>query len=131
MKQEIIVYLRLLSDNNSPEEISSRIKISSAKSWKQGEKNQTTKMLYQENGWEIKSNLGDEIDVVKKIVDVLSLIEPYKKEINLLKENWDVEIACVIYYSEPSPPLNFDASLLRQIGEVGASLDIDIYNIEG
>lgn len=130
MKQEIIVYLRLLSDNSSPEEVLNVVKVPSVKSWKKGEKNQSTKMLYKENGWEIKSNLDDEINVVEKIADVLSLIEPYRKEINILKESWSIGVACVIYYDESLPPLNFDSSLLKQIGEVGASLDIDVYNIE-
>jgi len=50
--------------------------------------------------------------------------------IRALSENETVELSCVVYASTP-PSLNFDKSVIQQVYQLGASLDIDLYITDG
>jgi hypothetical protein len=130
MSQEIIVYLRLLSEEVSPKEVAQLIVVPTAKSWQKGEINPITKLAFKEYGWEIKSDLSNEEGLAEKLSDILKRIEPFKEKFGQIKQNWDIGFSCVIYYKDSFPSLFLDKMLLSQISEIGASLDIDVYNLD-
>jgi hypothetical protein len=64
------------------------------------------------------------------IKELLGRLLVHADRIRVLSENETVELSCVVYASTP-PSLNFEKSVIQQVCQLGASLDIDLYITDG
>jgi hypothetical protein len=109
-----------------PEAISSAIGVSPDRTWKVGDKRPHTIIEEKCNGWILGSGLDRSVSLEKQIETLLGKIENCNDAIRTLSRSDTVELSCVIY-ADATPALNFDASIIDKIAQLGASLDIDLY----
>lgn len=128
MTEEIIVRLKILSVTHTPDQITSITGLRCGRSWLLGDKRGTTTIVEKCNGWILNSSLAKDASLVEHIEDVLAQAAPAAAEIRSLSEHSEVELSCVIYSFSP-PALNFERAIIERICSLGASLDIDLYQL--
>lgn len=126
MTDEVIVRLKIVSDLRTPEEITEALGVECSKSWRKGDKRANTVIVEKHNGWLLDSALPRSAPLESHIDSLLKRLSPHVEKIKKLSRNDDVELSCVVYASSP-PPLNFPKPMIHQLGEMGASLDVDLY----
>ncbi|MBP7142708.1 MAG: DUF4279 domain-containing protein [Opitutaceae bacterium] len=129
MTEEIIVRLKILSVTHTPDQITSLSGLRCDRSWLVGDKRGNTKIVEKCNGWILNSSLTKDASLVDHIENVLELAAPVAGKIRALSEHAEVELSCVIYSFSP-PALNFESTIIERISSLGASLDIDLYQLE-
>lgn len=120
------VRLKILSDILLPEEIDKRVGIKCDESWVINGFRPRTKMKAKENGWLLSSELELSEDLELHIANLLQRLAPAIDKIKSLSEQNTVELSFAIY-SEERPALHFDKETIAMLGQLGASLDIDLY----
>jgi len=96
------------------------------KCWHCGDKRARSIIVEKDNGWVLHSGLPKTASLDAHIEALLSKLDPFKESIRFISLADTVELSIVIY--APSPPaLNFDSSIINQLTELGASMDIDLY----
>jgi hypothetical protein len=123
---KVYVRLKIISDALTPEQISNRLGMSPSKSWHAGDRRGPTIIKEKCNGWVLESDLPPGAPLEAHVESLLARLAPLSDRIESLAEGNIVEFSCVAYAKE-APALNFQKSLLRQIVNLGASLDIDLY----
>lgn len=130
MSSKIHVYLRLLSSDASLEDLSDLYQIPNSCIWRKGETRPGTILRHKENGWELKSDLDAAATVAEHVSRIMSLIDPYRSKISELQSNWETQISCALYYyGDCVPESHFEPRLVNQMSDLGASLDVDVYDL--
>jgi Domain of unknown function (DUF4279) len=125
----IRVAFRISGFSCSPDELTAHLGIEPSKAWSRGDKVGATALVRPENGWEIIASAPEGADLAGHIADVLSKLYPIKSRMSC-KWGGRRMVSCVIYsYDGDRPPIFLDLRLLEEIVELGASIDIDIYNL--
>lgn len=130
MTDEIIVRLKVTSTSRTPEQISDATGILCDHSWRIGEKRGKTIIIEKTNGWILNSKMPKNASLEAHIKELLGRLLVHADRIRVLSENETVELSCVVYASTP-PSLNFEKSVIQQVCQLGASLDIDLYITDG
>jgi hypothetical protein len=128
MNEEIIVRLKVLSVTHTPDQITSITGLRCDRSWLVGDKRGKTTIVEKCNGWILNSSLTKDAPLVNHIENVLGQAAPAAEKIRGLSEHAEVELSCVIYAFSP-PALNFESAIIERICSLGASLDIDLYQL--
>jgi acetylglutamate kinase len=128
---EVHVNLNIFSDTLTPEKISELTGIDADKFWLAGDRRKDTQIIEKENGWAIKSFLNKDDDLEAHIQDMRRRLSGKEGIIKSISElaGCDIQLSGVIYGSD-TPALCFDKDVIGWLGSIGASLDIDIYNID-
>ena len=126
MTDRTIIRIHIISVGRTPEEITDFVGLSCDKSWRIGDKRGKTIIEQKNNGWILESGLAESAPLDMHIEALLQRITPYADRIRSLSSQDTVELSCVVYAAAP-PALNFSSCVIGQIGELGASLDIDLY----
>ncbi|MCE2827965.1 MAG: DUF4279 domain-containing protein [Verrucomicrobium sp.] len=130
MISEIFVRLKISSVIRTPEQISDVTGFQCDHSWRIGEKRGKTIIVEKTNGWVLNSKMPQNASLEAHIQELLGRLLVNADRIRALSENETVELSCVVYASTP-PSLNFDKSVIQQVYQLGASLDIDLYITDG
>jgi len=126
MADRSLVRLKIVSRKHSPEEIAARIGIQPDKAWRIGDPVERTTMRRKDHVWMRHSRLPESASIEEHIDELLDCISPFAAQIKQISEEEDVQLSCVMYCAE-IPALNFSKSVLAKLGNLGASLDIDLY----
>lgn len=126
MADETIVRLKITSSSRTPEQISGAAGIACDRSWRIGDKRGKTIILETTNGWVLNSSLPKSASLEAHIEELMERLTAHADKIRTLSEHESVEFSCVVYAASP-PALNFNKSVVRQLGQLGVSLDIDLY----
>ena len=129
MPDETIVRLKITSSSRTPEQITDIIGIPCDKSWRVGDRRANTVIEEKNNGWVLDSGLSKLTALDAHVEALLKRLSPQVDDIRRLSTQATVEFSCVIYAKSP-PALNFPNSVICQIGQLGASLDIDLYVLD-
>jgi hypothetical protein len=129
MTQTTIVRVKIVSKKHTPEMITEAVGIRCDWCWRCGDTRKHTIITEKDNGWVLHSGLPKTASLDEHMEALLSTVKPAKAKIRHLSLDDIVEVSCVIY-SATRPALNFGSSVIRQLAEMGASLDIDLYNID-
>ena len=127
---EATARLKIISSKRTPEMITDVVGLNSDRSWRVGDKRPHTIIEEKNYGWVIDSGLLKTNSMEQHVRALLERVAPYKNAIKQLSRDDSVEFSCVLYTHE-TPALNFNASTIDQIGQLGASLDIDLYLRDG
>lgn len=125
-ESKVHVRLKIISDALTPEQVSEIVGLKPTKSWRIGDRRGPTTIKEKNNGWLLESDLPRDAPLETHVTSLLTRLAPFAERIESLAEENAVEFSCVAYAKE-APTLNFDKSVLRQIVNLGASLDIDLY----
>lgn len=126
MITENYVRLKIISKTLLPEEIDEIIGIKCDKSWKLNGYLTGTKIKKKDNGWILSSTLDVSEDLELHVSNVLVRLVSVVEKIKALSEQNTVEFSLAIY-SKERPILSFDKETIAILGQLGASLDIDLY----
>ena len=93
--------------------------------WKKGDKVQGSLITRKQDGWELESTLPKENSLSEHVKSIIQCVYP-----NLLTIARDsVKLSAAVYmYGLDRPSLRIDAEAIRKLAELGAELDIDLYN---
>jgi hypothetical protein len=130
MNHKIFVAFRLMNFDCTPEEITSKIGIVPAESWRAGELvTKKGSMKHESNGWEVDSHAPRFEDLETHVKSVLEQLKPSWSSLVEISAQCYTEISCTIYiYSEAQvPAIHFDKDIVQQLAELNADIDIDLY----
>jgi hypothetical protein len=129
MQDENIVRLYVFSVHKTAEQIAENIGLHFDKSWRIGDKRGKSIIMEKENGWALNSNLPKSAPLDLHIEKLLERLSPYKDKIRMLAQNDTVQFSCIIHTAN-RPPLHFSKTIVKEIYQLGASLDVDLYFVE-
>ncbi len=131
MTPYVNVFLNILSDTKSPEEISDFLGITCDELKRKGEPIPLTnpQKLYEIHKWRINSNLDEShLDVIDHIKDLLHKIpDTITGKIKELSKDHEVYLTIGSVSHESHPYLFFEADMIQKIADMGAILDLDLY----
>lgn len=118
----------------SPEEITQTLSIYPTKTWLRGETvTPTAKNVHKENGWMIASPcdpLNSTVDV--QVDSLISIITPHIEAFAKLPTGVYIELSCIIRVADYGRPvIGFATNTVRVLAQIGANIDIDIYDLRG
>jgi hypothetical protein len=96
--------------------------------WKKGDRVQRSVITRKSDGWKIDSTLLRDRPLSEHINEILDRVYP---NLCFLKQDGVSRIllsAAIYIYSFDRPPLAIDAEAIGKLAELGAGLDIDLYN---
>ncbi len=124
---EIKVRLNVTDFSCRPNEIGRILGLRSSKTWRAGEKIESTIRLHKQNGWRLDSGLTKG-SIEQKVKFLISKIQPKLKAFKRLPPHAAIELSCIIYTrSDHRPAISFPREALKTLSEIGASIDIDLY----
>lgn len=127
--QETIVRLKVRSSTLLPDQITDVIRVPCDACWCIGDTRPNTTIKEKDNGWVLDSGLSRGTALEEQIDALLSILDSRAESIRSLSAVAELEFSCVIY-AEVIPALNFDASVIDKISQLGAALDIDLYCVD-
>ena len=112
------------------QEITDIMGVNPTKAWMRGDKvHPKSNNLHKQNGWSISSQLEEKNSSVDDQIDNLkNLVLPYIKEFKSLPKGSEVQLSCIVYAYKYWPPLSFSSNSVAFLSEIGASIDLDIYD---
>jgi hypothetical protein len=125
---EIVISLRLGSRTKAPEIFLAELGMPADKSWRLGDRRGNTRLTERENGYEFIAEANPNASIDEQAAALLVRLDPVLDRI--AQNAYDfVQLVCVVY--SPSPPaLNFPSDVIRKLGQIGASIDVDMYLVE-
>jgi hypothetical protein len=130
-RTRLIVRLNITDFACPPEEITRLLGLTPGKTWRQGELvHPRAKHRHRQNGWRLDAP-GDEngTDLDERVSALMDQITPRADRFASLPPGSEVELSCVIYISVPSPVLGLSARNVKRLAELGAHLDLDVYDL--
>ena len=114
-----------------PDEVTATSGIVPSKIWRVGDLvvDQGTRR-HRQNGWSVQSGLGTDAALTDQIASVLSRLSTSWEYLCELGRSAQSGLQCTIYmYEAQGPETTIDPTVLRQLAELNASLDYDIYSL--
>lgn len=124
---EVFVWVSIVSDERSANEISAIVGLQPDRAWKIGDRRGQTSIAEKTNGWVVASrlqNVGFEVE--DHIDDLLQRVKPVAEKFALLPEE-DLITIHVAIYSESRVLMSFERHIPRLISMLTARLDIEVY----
>lgn len=127
----VTAWLFIESQTQSVEEMSGLIGVPCDKSWRKGDRHSRTGKLFPINSWKIESTatIPDEADSLMEAInecinDLLRRIQPHREA---FKRTGTGETAGMFLgvRAETSPPLVFEAELIKSLADLGVTFEID------
>ncbi len=113
-----------------PNEVTKRLGMNPSKAWKFGDTIQKTLTTYKHDGWKLSTEEIDSLDLNEPLNQIWEIIQPHKTEIiDICNDlSLETEFSCVVEVEEDEyPTLHFDSEMIKQISELKADIDIDIF----
>lgn len=125
----VYAYYALSNLPCDPDEVTASCGIVPSKTWRAGDLVLEQGIRrYQHNGWRVDSQLGTNANLANQIASVLDRLSPGWECLCQLGQIAEPCMQCVIYmYEAQGPETTIDPGVLRQLGELNALLDYDIY----
>lgn len=127
---EVIVRLKITSPTTSASAITAALGVEPDRAWSIGDARPRTTIKETVNGWLIGSGMARSESLEVQINRLLRKADIFKGRLEKLPKDCEIELSCVIY-SRNQPALNLAPETIRQIGEMRAGLDIDVYVLDG
>lgn len=128
--QEVKTRLLILGFDCAPAAISEVLGVAPTRTWSTGDRviPQATK-LHSENGWVLRSPSDPEHTTPEESIRALLASLPNHSAIEQIRSRGDVQVTCTIYTYKHRPSLFLPPDLMAQLAALGASLDVDIYDL--
>ncbi|MEA5470216.1 DUF4279 domain-containing protein [Spirulina sp. 06S082] len=130
MKNEFFCAFTVLNFDCDPDEITAFVGVTPSKVWKKGDLiYPNASVSHKQNGWTIKSELDNSIELSKHIEVVLNKIEDNWQSFVKICCKYYAELECTIYiYDEDNrPTISFDKKLVKKLAQLNAEIDVDLY----
>ena len=127
---EVKVRLVILGFECSSDEISSTLGVAPTQVWRDGETvtPQATN-VHHENGWMLRSPVDPQRASAEEAVNALLAQFPSLKAFAALPAAADIQLTCTIYGHDERPGLWLSKDVIARLAQIGASLDVDVYDL--
>lgn len=126
MKNRVFISLDVESMEIPPDQLAAMIGLEADRSWRVGDKRGKTQIRETTNGWSVSSGLDERASLDDHMVALLDRLQPVAERIAQLQGKAASEICCAIYADDP-PVLAFSPTVVQQMANLKAGLDIDLY----
>lgn len=132
MHNEYHVWFGIHDFECSPDELTKQLGIKPTRTKIKGEyrtvgKKKPRKMLNKENQWFLDSVLPRDVTIEEQLKHLVGKIKPHKQKLIEITKKYYTEFGCAIYHYEVNPGIHLDNNLLKEIAELNARIDLDIY----
>jgi hypothetical protein len=135
LKNRYYVWFAIYDFDCHPDEITKEIGITPSEIRIKGEIRTSGKKKYKlinkQNSWRIESDLPRNIPIEKHLENVLTKLRPHTQNIIKVTEKYYAEFGCASYYYEANPGIHIDHKLLKEITDLHAEIDLDMYCLTG
>lgn len=130
VESEIKVGLGIHDFECEPEEITKIIGLTPTQTWKKGDQILKTIMKYKANGWRLSSPCDPFSSTVEEQVNaLLDIIIPHAPVFSKLPRGTYIELSCFMYTYKERPLVGFTAEQVKKLAQIGAAIDLDIYDL--
>jgi Domain of unknown function (DUF4279) len=127
---EIKTKLVVLGYECPAEQISQILGVAPSKAWLRGERIlEEAQNVYAESGWELKSPADPRSTTVEDSIRRLIESLPDPAAFRTLPQGCEIQLTSTIYAYRERPFVYLPAELILRIAAIGASLDVDIYDV--
>lgn len=95
-----------------------------------GKKN-PQKIINRENLWILDSELSKKSSLEDHLKQLLNKVKPYRQNFIELAQKYKLELNCAVYYYEANPGIFLESDIIKEVSELNASLNLDIYCLGG
>ena len=128
MKTEIKVKLTFSNFDITPEEMSEKLGLKASKILKKDQPGPLTKKLIKSNIWELDSGLNELENFENHIKVLFQKIQKHKNNFIKVCNKHHPVLSCIIYiYGKDRPWIGFSKTTIKNLAEINASVDFDIY----
>jgi hypothetical protein len=129
---EVWVSLVISGQTLDPNEVSGTLGLSPSETWRRGERTHSGALItHQDNGWMLSSEphqggptvLGDLADAL------LARVLPFADRFRNLPAGTNVALQCAVYDRNRDVVIWYAPSTIRGLALIGASLDLDYYDL--
>lgn len=112
-----------------PSRITRDLGIKPSKTWQRGQSTVPGALIkHRENGWAFDSKLPKSATIERHAENILAALAPAWEKITSLSKIYYVELSCAVYsFGGDRPELGFEKQIIKQLAEIGARIDIDLY----
>jgi len=120
-------YFRVAGEALPLEEISSSLGMRPTESWRKGDPGQYNPSR-PDSGWCLYSPLPrSNLRIDEHVEALLPLLEAQTSVVRALSERFTTYLVCVGHFSESSPGFFLSKEVIERLGNLGLSLDCDLY----
>lgn len=124
--------LKVLDFPFHPDTIGDMLGLQCSESWQKGDyRSPKVRMRHKENGWQLKSPLGDDAGFEDHLKCIIDAVYPSRMALQKLSKEYYTELSCAIYMainSEKSlPSMHIDEEQIRILAEMNLQIDVDLY----
>jgi len=130
MKSEIEVKFSYSDFAMSIEDLSAELMTKPTHSWRKGDLGKLSNKPMKNNYWALSSGLDKSEKIDKHVETLLGKIRPNKRHFVRVGNRFHPVLSCVVYsYGGDRPCLGFSRTVIKELAELGADIDIDLYAI--
>lgn len=128
MNAEVSGRFMLTGQNLSNEIITQALQLSPTETWTAGSAIQGTSLRREYDAWVYGVSARKTSDVADCIAELLSVLAPIAPRIRQLQEEHELEaeVSCAAYVDRAPPAIHLEVSMLAELAELNAALDIDV-----
>ena len=129
-QNQIRAYFVFWSKSCDPAEVTSRTGLQPTRTWRIGDVRQAaTGRRHEDNGWRLHGTCSSRDAIEPHVVALLNAVERTAVDWQEVCADGQRQISIVIYAHEYIPELHLSAEVLLRIARIGASLDVDLYDL--
>jgi hypothetical protein len=128
VRTEITASLIVLGSSATRDEVAKYVSGGPITFWKKGDAVQGSRIIRKEDGWKLGSTLPRDSSLAEHVDKILECVDPVLGTLNRLGGT-SIRLSVALYvYGLDRPPLRINAKAVRKLGDMGAEVDIDLYN---
>lgn len=129
---EIKTRLVVLDFECEADVITNILRVTPTETWRKGDTvTREAKNRRHENGWQLRSPADPFTATPEDSVSALLALFPNLEFFRHLPHGSHVQMTCTLYGLKERPFLFLSAAVIRQLSEISADLDVDIYDLSG
>lgn len=126
------VYLDVGSEEHTLEELTGKLQnVEFSRTWSKGEVSKQSPrgdILWEDSGFEIEPCTKKTGEVEDKVNSIVEIIKSHKDDFRELSQRAYMILHIAYFgYKDQMWGIHFDSEVMRQLGELGVALDIDLY----
>ena len=130
-QNRISAYFLFWSKSCEPAEVTARTALQPTRVWRIGDVRQAaTGRRHEDNGWRLEGTCSSTDAIEPHVVALLNALEGTAIEWRDVCPDGQRQISIVIYTHEYIPALYLSAEVLLRVARVGASLNVDLYDLK-
>jgi hypothetical protein len=125
-------YFEVIGHGFDPHALTEALGVEPTKTWRTGEVTRQSGRPYKHDGWSIRSDEVDSLDLQEVALPMLKRLLPVAGPLVQFCEKLalEVQFSCAVYVEDDQmPAISLDRETVQMLCALGASLDVDVLNL--